>query len=140
MKGYQKFGLIATQILFGSGFGILGFITFAVLATISFELFGMYLELSASIFYSIIGGYIGMLVGVCYTGYKFLKSKNRNTEFFRHFLQCLLGLILGLGVFLFVAVYGSRFTNMTTNFLASTLPLVGAITCFNIGLTKQEKK
>ncbi len=140
MNNYQKFGLIAGQILIGLGFGLVGAIVTALLIILYFELIGMHLDLFPEIMSAVIGGYVGMQTGIGFDGYKFLKRNRRQTDFIKYFLQSVLGLIMGLlGFYLLITSIGNRMPHGLTNFLAVALPLSGAIIGFDFGLTPKKK-
>lgn len=129
MNNYQKFGLIAGQVLMGLVFGLAGVIITALLGTVYEELTGNYAQdLSTHIFYSVYGGYVGMQIGISFIGYKFLKREGRLKYFKRFLVQSVLGLSLGFLTFYYAM-----------NLLTLTLPMVGAIIGFDLGLKKELK-
>jgi hypothetical protein len=139
MDKYQILGLLAGQVLFGLGFGIVGAIVAALLAALYFGVTGGYLDLYGEIMFAVIGGYIGMQAGIAFDGYKFLRTFGRQASFMRFFLQSLLGLVFGLlGFYWLLLALGNK-PPVTINFLAITLPLAGAIIGFDIGLTNGNK-
>lgn len=124
MNNYQKFGLIAGQVLMGLIFGLVGVIATALFGAIYEELTGNYTQdLSTSFFYSLYGGYAGMQIGISFIGYKFLKGEGRLKDFKRFLAQSVLGLSLGFLAFCYVM-----------NLLTLTLPMIGAIIGFDFGL------
>jgi hypothetical protein len=142
MNNYQKLGLIAGQIFVGLGFGLGATLATAIIVFLIFDLIGRDMDLYGPLLIAAITGYISMQVGISYDGYKILKRHGRQADFLRFFVQSVFGLLVGLIAFyLLVMTMAEKFRefelNRLVNFLAMTLPLIGAILGFDIGLIKR---
>jgi hypothetical protein len=127
MTKYQKLGLIFGQIFMGFVFGFIGFITTAIIGTVYESITGNYInDLSTHILYSFYGSVIGFQIGIGIDGFKYLEENGLKSDFKRHFSQSLIGLFFGILIFYF---YMNLFTTI--------LPIVGAISGFNLGLIKK---
>lgn len=141
MTGYQKFALIAGQVLLGLGFGIVGLIVAAFGTYAIFEVADVRLDLYGEFMYAMIGGYIGMQAGVAFEGFKLLKRNNQQNEFARFLVQSLIGTIAALVIsFAFATPSGHLLRPGLINFLMVALPLIGATVGFNIGLDSTMKQ
>ncbi|WP_125185365.1 spore cortex biosynthesis protein YabQ [Botryobacter ruber] len=134
MKNYKIFGLIVGQVFIGLGFGVLGFIiTLLIDYLILWSLIGEKSSLFGSLMYASIGGYIGMVTGVGFDGYRYLKKNGRQGDFMILFLHSLLGFVLGFLVFFVSLKYTEG--NIWVYFLAIGLPLAGTMLSFTYNLT-----
>lgn len=147
MNKYQKFGLISGQVLMGLLFGFGGVIVTALLGTVYEELTRNYIgDLSTSLFYSLYGGYVGMQIGICFDGYKYLKGEGRLNLFKKCLGQSVVGFIVGLLMFYYFFSSGhiNTFFEGLLAYLAPTMPMIGAIIGFDFGfaikLNKKESK
>jgi hypothetical protein len=142
MNNYQKFGVIAGQVFMGLGFAVLGGIAGLIIDYIVSATSGMYSDLFGSIMNALIGCYIGLLTGVCFDGYKFLKQNGRQNEFLIFLLLSILGITAGpLGLYLIVMNYNAhRLPNALINCLAVLLPLTGTILGSILVLTRDKNR
>ena len=142
MNNYQKFGVIAGQVFMGLGFAVLGGIAGLIIDYIVSVTSGKYSDLFGSIMNALIGCYIGLLTGVCFDGYKFLKQNGRQKEFLRFMLLSILGISGGLlGLYLIVMNSNAhRLPNALINCLAVLLPLTGTIVGSILVLTRDKNK
>jgi hypothetical protein len=142
MNNYQKFGIIAGQVFIGLGFAILGGIAGLVIDYIISVTSGIYSDLFGSITNALIGCYIGLLTGICFDGYKFLKKNGRQNEFVRFLLVSLFGISGGLlGLYLIVTNSSTlRLSTVLISFLSIGLPLTGTLLSSILILTKDRTK
>jgi hypothetical protein len=136
MTNYQKLGLVAGQVFAGFGGAIAGAFSFAILESVTSMISGTRSELYSTLLYAWVGSYVGLFVGISIDGYKFLKRNDRQKYFFRHFLQGLTGLFIGLLAFYFIlAKFEARGLSGTiVNLIGITLPLVVTILSFDYKL------
>jgi hypothetical protein len=139
---YQKFGIIAGQVLIGFGFAILGGIAGLVIDYIVSVTSGVYSDLSGSIVNALIGCYFGLLTGICFDGYRFLNRNGRRNEFMRFLLASLLGLSGGLLGFYVVEVNSNdiRLSTMLLGFASLALPLTGTVLGSSFVLIRDKAK
>ncbi|HTJ50650.1 MAG TPA: hypothetical protein VL443_14410 [Cyclobacteriaceae bacterium] len=142
MNNYQKFGLVSAQVLIGLLSGLGGAIVTALIMTLYDEINGNhYGDLSTSIFSFLLGGYIGMQIGIGFSGYKFLKQNGKQRYFVRFFIQSNAGLFLGLLIGYYLILFPSLKISsyLITIFMSFIffLPMIGAIIGFNLGLIKR---
>lgn len=141
MNNYQKFGLVAGQVLLGLSFGVAGLIVGALAAYLFFELADSRLELYSEIMYAMIGGYIGTQAGVAFEGFRFLKRYCRQKEFVRFLAQSVIGTIAALVILSsFVVPMSQGIAIGLMNFLMAALPLLGAIVGFNLRFISSVKQ
>lgn len=129
MNNYKKFGVIAGQVFIGLGSSILGGIVGLICDYIVSKTSGVYSDFSEFLLNGLIGCYIGLLTGVCFDGYKYLKQNGRQNEFLKFLLVSGIGISCGiLGLYLIVTNYWSfGLSNILANSLAATLPLIGIL-------------
>jgi hypothetical protein len=121
MDNHQKSGQILGQIFIAIAFGLVG-------AVLSIFIAGIYddrVGLLGIGWYGLVGFYIGHPVGIGYDGFKALKKLGRQQDFFRFFVQSIIGAVLGV-----IIVY-----YFPAELLLMVLPLAGATIGFNFGLT-----
>jgi hypothetical protein len=136
MNNYKKFGLIAGQVFIGLAFAIVGGIAWLIISYVMSLISGVYSSLFQEVLHALIACYVGLLTGIAFDGYKFLKRNGRQTEFVRHFLQSLIGLTVGLIAVYFMA--SSASTASLVAFSAVVLPLMGTIIGFDFRLNRDK--
>lgn len=129
MDNYKKFGVISGQVFMGLGFSLLGGIVGLICDYILSVTCGVYSDLLGSIMNTLFGCYIGLLTGICFDGYKFLKQNGRQNEFLKFLLVSLVSVSGGLFGLYFIVTnpLNLRLSNVLTNFLAVMVPLVGTL-------------
>ena len=142
MDNYQKFGQISGQVFIGIGFGIGAAILSIIIAGLSYER----LELMGIGMYGLIGFYIGNPIGIGYDGFKLLKRLGRQRDFYRFFIQSIIGTLLGVALLYYGSMtFGQsiptgQVTRVLTTLLIIVLPLTGATIGFNFRLPYAEKQ
>lgn len=138
MNNYKKFGVIAGQVLMGVGFSIGGGIAGLICDNIMSVISGTYSDLFGSIMNALIGCYLGLLTGVGFDGYKFLKQEGRKNEFQKFLLVSIFGISSGvLGLYLIVTNHRSLgLSNTAADSLAIALPLIGVLSGSVLVLTR----
>lgn len=134
MTAYQKFGLVAGQIFIG----FFGAMIFAIAVLVFFSF--IQITLFDEILYALIGAYVGMLAGIGYDGFKYLKRNRRKNDFLTFFGQSFIGMIVGLLLVYLSVCFGFQF-KMTTpsaliNFLLIALPLARVVIGFDFQLIR----
>ena len=141
MDNYQKFGQISGQVFIGVGFGIGG----AILSIIIADLYYDRLELLGIGMYGLIGFYIGNPIGIAYDGFKLIKKLGRQRDFYRFFIQSIIGTLVGIALLYYGPMtFGQSISpGLVTRVLMSlsimVLPLAGAAIGFNFRLPYTEK-
>ncbi len=142
MDNYQKFGQISGQVFIGIGFGIGAAILSIIIAGLSYER----LELMGIGMYGLIGFYIGNPIGIGYDGFKLLKRLGRQRDFYRFFIQSIIGTLLGVALLYYgpmtfgQSIPAGQVTRVLTTLLIIVLPLTGATIGFNFRLPYAEKQ
>jgi hypothetical protein len=126
MDNYQKSGQILGQILMAIGFGVVG----AIISIFIADLYYDRLELLAIGMYGLIGFYIGHPIGIGYDGFKVLKKLGRQKDFYRFFIQSVIGTLLGVTIVYYVPA----------EIPLMVLPLAGATIGFNYGISYSKTK
>ena len=142
MDKYQKFGQISGQVFIGAGFGIGA----AILSIIIAGLYNDSLELLGIGVYGLIGFYIGNPIGIGYDGFKLLKKLGRQRDFYRFFIQSIIGTLLGIALLYYgpmtfgQSIPAGQVTRVLTTLLIIVLPLTRGTIGFNLGLPYTEKQ
>jgi hypothetical protein len=136
MTNYQKLGLVAGQVFAGIGGSIVGAILFVILEYVISMINGTRSELFSEFMFAWIGGYFGLFIGISTDGYKFLRKNDRQKYFWRHFLQGLFGLFIGLFGFYFLVMKNGTLglSGIMINLIGIALPLIGTILSFDYKL------
>lgn len=126
----------------GLGFSLLGGIVGLFCDYLVSVASGIYSDLFGSIMNALMGCYIGLLTGVCFDGYKFLKQNGRENEFLKFVLASLVGISGGLlGLYLIVTnSVNLGLSDVLTNLLAIALPLIGTLLSSILILTRDTKQ
>ena len=137
MDKYKKIGWISGQVLIGVGFGLVGALLSVVIADLYFDpldLFGIGM-------YALIGFYIGIPAGIGYDGFKLLKKLERQRNFYRFFIQCIIGTLIGIASFYCsITAFGLAAPHGLVNLLMIVLPLAGATIGFNFKFPYSEMR
>lgn len=141
MDNYQKFGWISGQVFIGIGFGIGTSIISIIIAGLNYDR----LELLGIGMYGLIGFYIGNPIGIGYDGFKLLKKLRRQRDFYRFFIQSIIGTLLGIALLYYgpmtfgQSIPTGQVTRVLITLLIIALPLTGATIGFNFRLRYREK-
>jgi len=114
------------------------FVILQYIAGFAFGIGGMFLlpeknnwSLNSSIFYTLLWGFIAMLMGVGIVGYFHLRVKKVTNRFVIALMLSAAGSLL----FLFASVFIQTYIPMDLEFLSLILPLTGAVFGFNLTAT-----
>jgi hypothetical protein len=142
MDNYKKFGVFAGQILMGFGFSLLGGFVGLIAYNIVADYSGTYVALTGNFMNmgTLIGCCIGLLTGISFDGYSFLKQNLRQHEFLKFLLVSVVGTFGGLyGLYL---IFGNsyRLGLGLSIFFAIALFVTGTLLGSMLVLTRDPKQ
>jgi hypothetical protein len=131
MDNYKKFGVFAGQIFMGLGFSVVGWLAGLISYNVVAAANGTYVDLTGTFLNigALIGWCIGLLTGICFDGYKFLKQNVRQNEFLKFLFISVIGISVGLFGLSFVIRISSSLglSDVMAIFLAVALFLIGIL-------------
>jgi hypothetical protein len=144
MDNYKKLGVFAGQIFMGLGFSLIGWLAGLICYNVVADANGTYVDLTGTFLNmgALIGWCIGLLTGICFDGYKFLKKDVRQNEFLNFLLISVLGVSVGLFGPSFIIRISSNLglSDAMTIFVAAALFLIGILLGSILVLTRDAKQ